>query len=304
MASCKPSYLRDFAAFDRCCLSLHHKVGLQRGACSDAPLKLLGSRLSKMQPSVHVWRWSTTYRSLTVIKSCMGDFADPGHMDVAHHDLGPMDVMLDHNVYPNFVLGRDVFQDPSSMTEITPNYSQAVDHPEYADLARTREAELAAFMAMHKSQRRSKLDEEIVKFLTWAVTSFPWQATAWFLLAGCVTAMGHGVGSEGQPLHSEPHFSSSSHSLPKLSAGLLLLSVVCCRTDTRHPSRVTRWLLTGLILALSSLWVYYKQAIGIAAALVITASLGSTISKRSPKLATALMPCLMPSTYPAQRSHF
>ncbi len=51
---------------------------------------------------------------------------------------------------------------------------------------------------------------------------------------------------------------------------------------------MTSWLLTGFILALSSLWVYYKKAIGIAAAAVMIASLGSTISTGSPKLATAV----------------
>ncbi len=68
----------------------------------------------------------------------------------------------------------------------------------------------------------------------------------------------------------------------------LLLPVLRCRTDRRRLSRMTSWLLTGLILALSSLWVYYKKAIGIAAAVVIIASLGSTISKSSLKLATAV----------------
>ena len=60
--------------------------------------------------------------------------------------------------------------------------------------------------------------------------------------------------------------------------------------QNRHKTAVQNdlWLLTGLILALSSLWVYYKQAIGIAAALVMSTSLGSLVSKRSPKLATAV----------------
>ena len=114
---CKPSYLRNSAAFDRCCLSSHNKVGLQRKPCSDVPLKLLGSRLSKRQPFVHVWRKRTTTRSLTVIKSCMGAFVGLGHMDVAHYDPGPLDVLLDHSVYPNFVLGRDVFKTRASWPE-------------------------------------------------------------------------------------------------------------------------------------------------------------------------------------------
>ena len=176
-----------------------------------------------------------------MIKSCVGAFADSGHMDVAHYDPGPMDVLLDHNMYPNFVLGRDVFQDPSSMIETTPDYSQAVTHPGYADLASMREVELAAHMAMPKSHRRSEVDAEVVvavvvMVLTWAVNSFPWQAAAWFLLAGCLTAVGQGVGSEGQPLHSEHHLSSSYYSLPGLTAHLLLMSVVCAeQTQDSRP---------------------------------------------------------------------
>ncbi len=216
MAMCKPSYLRNSAAFDRCCLSSHNKVGLQRKPCSDVPLKLLGSRLSKRQPFVHVRCKRTTKRSLTVIKSCMGAFVGLGHMDVAHYDPGPLDGLLDHSVYPNFVLGRDVFQDPSIMAGTTLDYSQAVGHPLYADLAHRREVELAAFMnwslSVPASPRWSEVDADIEMcwgLLKWAVTSFPWQAAAWFLLAGCLTSMGHGVGSEGQPLPSKHHLSSS-----------------------------------------------------------------------------------------------
>lgn len=153
-----------------------------------------------------------------MIKSCMGGFADPGLMDVAHYNPGPLDASLDHNVYPNFVLAREVFQDPSSMTEMTPYHSQAVFYPAYADLARMREVEFAALMAMPKLPRRSEIHAEFVIFLTWTLNSFPWQAAAWFLLAGCLTAMCQGVGSEGQPLHSKHHLSSSHYSLPELSA--------------------------------------------------------------------------------------
>lgn len=161
-----------------------------------------------------------------MIKSCMGALVGLGHTDVAHYDPGPLDVLLDHSVYPNFVLGRDVFQDPSSMAGTTLDYSQAVAHPVYADLAHMREVELAVFMNwfmdVPASARWSEVDADIEMswgLLKWAVTSFPWQAAAWFLLAGCLTSMGQGVGSEGQPLPSENHLSSSCYSLPGLSAG-------------------------------------------------------------------------------------